>query len=127
MTLDELSKAWNDLRNAALGQGLTPNVKPTTATTIGNYYERWRTWLAGAGVATDMAAEVTAAPWLSLYRDAARLAKADGAKFVELEQTAGERAGGAVSSVVGSTRGLLYAAAAVVLPLFFLVVLKRRR
>jgi hypothetical protein len=124
MTLAELSTAWNDLRNATLGQSVVPLVKPVTATTIGNYYERWRAWYATAGAMADMVPDATAAQWLSLYRDAAKLAKADGAKFTELEAQPLERA---VAAVTTAGKGLIYAAAAVAVPLLLLVILRGQR
>jgi hypothetical protein len=127
MTLAELSTAWNDLRNAALGQGLVPNVKPVTATKIGNYYERWRAWYATAGAMSDLVPDATAAQWLSLYRDAAKLALADGAKFTVLEQQPLERLATSASqlqSAVWSSavKGLLFLA-----PVLLLMVAVQRR
>lgn len=99
MTLAELSQAWNDLRNAALGRGLNPNVKPATAELIGNAYERWRAWYQKAGVSDDMVASVSAAPMVELYRKTLALAKAEGVKVAELEQTPVERAKPAIGEV----------------------------
>lgn len=44
-----LSDYWNQLRNAALGRGLSPNVSPVLATLVGEQYEKWRTWLESQG------------------------------------------------------------------------------
>jgi hypothetical protein len=46
MNLTELQTAWNELRNAALGRGVTPLVPQPLADRVGNTYERWRVWLA---------------------------------------------------------------------------------
>jgi hypothetical protein len=124
MTLAELSQAWNDLRNAALGRGTTPIVKPVTATTIGNYYERWRQWYTSAGVSDDMIASVSAAQWVDLYRAAAKLAKADGAQFAELGATPVEQV---TKAAAATGKGLVYAAAAVAVPLLLLVILRSQR
>ncbi len=47
--VQRLSDYWNQLRNAALGRGLAPNVSPVLATLIGEQYEKWRVWLEAQG------------------------------------------------------------------------------
>lgn len=42
MTPDELSKAWNKLRNAALGRGMSPNVPPALAARVEREWKAWR-------------------------------------------------------------------------------------
>jgi hypothetical protein len=91
MTLDELGQAWNDLRNAAIGRSVKPIVKPATAKLIGDAYERWRRWYNSATVGGDLITSVSASPMIELYRKCAALAKAEGVKFIELEQTPMER------------------------------------
>jgi hypothetical protein len=127
MTLAELSDAWNSLRNAVLGQGTTPpkNVKPETATKIGNYYDRWRQWYSDAGVTADMAASVSASQWVDLYREAVKLAQADGVDVpAQLLPTALEQATAAAQS---TGKGIMLAAAIVAVPLVLLLALRGQR
>lgn len=131
MTLGELSNAWNELRNAVLGRGTQPSagVKPTTATTIGNYYERWRKYYESAGIADDMVPSATAAEWVTLYRDGVRLAKADGLVLAfELGATPIERtAAAAQAAVTGVGNGLFFVAAAISVPLVLFLAARSRR
>lgn len=48
-SIDELSAAWNKLRNAALGRGTTPKVKPELAKRVGDTFEAWRRWQESIG------------------------------------------------------------------------------
>ncbi len=68
MTLDELSAAWNDLRNAALGRGLAPNVPPALAANVDRQYKAWRKALIHMPAAADMLASAYTRDWVSKYR-----------------------------------------------------------
>jgi len=118
MTLQELSDAWNELRNATLGRGVTPNVSAPLATRVANTYERWRSWLANATPLTDIAADLTAAGWLDEYRQLVAAAKAEGVIVTALPTTFGEN----VSSAAAYTgKTLAVVAAAAVLGLLYVL------
>lgn len=68
MTVNELSEAWNQLRNAALGRGTKPNVSPDLAGRVAREYERWRAWRADADPTDDLMASLTARAWVDRYR-----------------------------------------------------------
>ena len=83
--LSRFSTAWNDLRNAVIGQSATKpaNVTQALYDKTGNYYERWRKYLA------QMPAPMAALPvqalvdWVLQYREIANEAKAEGLTFTE--------------------------------------------
>lgn len=100
MTLNELSEAWNELRNRTLGRGLSPLVSAGLATRIANHYERWRKYLETAGPLDDLAASVQASDWLARYRELADAAKAEGVSLPnELAPQITEQLGPAVSKL----------------------------
>lgn len=68
MTLTELSTAWNDLRNAALGRTATPNVPTALAAEVGTSYEQWRAYLASGPTWTAEVVPELASTWLERYR-----------------------------------------------------------
>lgn len=47
--LDLLTDRYNELRNAAMGRGLKPNVSETVADIVGDQYDAFRAWRAGWG------------------------------------------------------------------------------
>jgi hypothetical protein len=53
MNLTELTNAWNQLRNAALGRGTAPSVAPALAAVVGVRYERFREELGRAHVEAE--------------------------------------------------------------------------
>jgi len=68
-TLQDLSDAWNALRNAALGRGVRPNVPPGLAERVATDYARWRLWYRDQDpfvTLTDIRDGVT---WIRLYRN----------------------------------------------------------
>lgn len=81
MTLDDLSKAWNELRNAALGQGLQPKVSKGLATHVGEEYVAWRDAYQNDQWPTDdMAASLTAGRWVDRYRELLQAVEAEGVR-----------------------------------------------
>ena len=68
MSLDELSAAWNDLRNAALGRGVAPNVPPALAASVDRQYKAWRKALIHMPAAADMMASAYTRDWVAKYR-----------------------------------------------------------
>ena len=68
MTLDELSTAWNDLRNSALGRTTAPNVPPALAATVERQYKAWRKALIHMPAAADMMASTYTSHWVTKYR-----------------------------------------------------------
>lgn len=123
MTLDDLSQAWNDLRNAALGRGVKPIVAEPLASQVGNAYERWRQYLASAGPSQDLVPSATAWPWLQQYRELASKVSAAGVQFQALPVQPLEQA----SSFYGDTvRTVAIAVGAIALPLVALILLRKR-
>lgn len=78
--LDELSDAWNKLRNKALGQGLAPNVPQALADQVGREYERFREFRRTAKPETDMFLDVAASKEIARYER--MLAKTEAAGIV---------------------------------------------
>lgn len=78
MTQDELSAAWIELRNAALGRGVSPVVSAPLADRVGRASELWRSWLAGHLGPTG---EVQLGVWQSTYAELADAVRAEGAKL----------------------------------------------
>lgn len=71
MSIDELSTAWNNLRNAALGRGVTPNVSAALANDVGTAYEQWRAYLADKTASAWLPISPTSAVedvWVQRYR-----------------------------------------------------------
>ncbi len=81
MTIDELSEAWNELRNAALGRGTKPVVSAELAQRVGADYDAWRDALQNNQWPTDDAfASVTASRWVDRYRELLELVEGEGVK-----------------------------------------------
>jgi len=97
VTLDELNECWNELRNAALGRGVTPNVPPKLAKELGVEYERWKVALADANPLADAFASVSGRKWVESYR---RFLKRVRKKGVEPKKTLAETPLEAVSTTV---------------------------
>lgn len=71
MTIEQLSTAWNNLRNAALGRGVTPIVSPELAIEVGTQYEAWRAYLADKSAAAWIPLSPTSFvedEWVQRYR-----------------------------------------------------------
>jgi hypothetical protein len=73
MTIDELSTAWNNLRNAALGRGVVPVVSQPLADEVGTAYEEWRAHLADKSAAALLLpitpTSIVEDVWVQRYRD----------------------------------------------------------
>jgi hypothetical protein len=134
MKLQELSDAWNSLRNDVFGRGVVPTtaVPKPLADRFANTYDRWRAWLGNAGVIDDVLADATAASWVSDYRALAADLAAAGVKITApLPTTFGENVSSAAASAavaagkLGATIAIVIAA--VSLPMLYLMVGGRRR
>lgn len=68
MTLDELSTAWNDLRNSALGRGVAPNVPPKLAEEVERRWGMWRNALQGLPPAAQDWSQGYTWKWVKAYR-----------------------------------------------------------
>ncbi len=68
MELDELSEAWNTLRNDAIGRGVAPIVGPALAREFNAQYSAWRKALIHMPAAADMMASVYTRGWVAKYR-----------------------------------------------------------
>ncbi len=68
-SIDELSDAWNNLRNAAMGRGGAPNVSPALARRVEREYARWRNWRRDVGPIDDMFSSWSTRRWVARYRD----------------------------------------------------------
>ena len=77
MTPDELSKAWNELRNAALGRGVSPNVSPALAARVAREWEGWRKAHLTPGF--KVAAPTFTYRWTKRYRSLLRAVHKEGA------------------------------------------------
>ena len=79
MKLQELNSAWNRLRNAALGRGVTPLVPAELADRVGKRFEAWREWYdIESGPFADAIPSVAADEWIAEYRTLAAEVKAAG-------------------------------------------------
>lgn len=88
MNLDELSEAWNTLRNDALGQGVVPNVGPALAKEVAREYAAWRKALKHMPAAADMMASVYTRGWVTKFRRLRAKVKSSGVKVTaKLPQT----------------------------------------
>lgn len=60
-TVQQLSNAWNELRNAALGRGvqLPAGMSSELADEVGDAYDRWRAWLSEQGALAEAQREIT--------------------------------------------------------------------
>lgn len=84
-TVQQLSDAWNALRNAALGRGssLPPGMPSELADDVGAAYDAWRAWLAEQGALGEAQREITllgdGRAWADRYEDlAAKVTRATG-------------------------------------------------
>lgn len=128
MKLQELSDAYNALRNDALGRGTQPLVSPALALRVGNTYDRFKAWLATAGVIDDMLADATAHGWVDEYRALASAVLAEGVKIsAPMPTTFGEVVAKTAASAAGFGQALLIVAAAIGLPLIFVLAGGARR
>ena len=115
MTLEELSEAWNQLRNAALGRGITPLVSQALAAKVAERYAAWREYYTDPDFVQFGPADLSASSWVTEYRTLAARVKAEGIKLTyELPTTLPEHAG-----VVMDKLGL--AAIVVGVPLIFFI------
>lgn len=122
MTLQELSDAYNALRNDALGRGLTPNVPAALASKVGNTFDRFKAWLANAGPLTDVVADAVALPWVNEYRGLATEVQAAGVKLsAPLPTTLGETVVSTASNVATFGKHLAFVLAAVAIPFTFIL------
>ena len=88
MTLDELSEAWNALRNDVYGRGLAAKVPPALAADFDRQYSAWRKALIHMPAAADMMASAYARKWVTKYRALkARVQKAGVKVTASLPQT----------------------------------------
>ncbi len=83
MNLDELSEAWNTLRNDALGQGVAPKVGPALAKRVARDYRAWRKAMMSMPAAADMMTSVYTRKWVHRYRLLVQLVRDDGIKVTE--------------------------------------------
>lgn len=101
MTGLELSEAWNDLRNAALGRGVKPVASAALAARVGNEYERFRSWFdtEHEELAPTVLPGTQAADWVERLRALTKEVKAEGIAVREPSATFGEKAAQAASSI----------------------------
>lgn len=93
MNIDELSSAWNEMRNAALGRGLKANVSAELAKVVAGEYERWRAARAEMGPVDDVLSAFTTRQWVTRYRNLVSKVQKEGIKLANvLPPTTLERA-----------------------------------
>ena len=68
MTLGELTEAWNELRNSALGRGVKPNVSPSLARRVGREHAAFRNWVRDATPVDDIITSASSRKWVQRYR-----------------------------------------------------------
>lgn len=68
MTLDDLSEAWNELRNAALGRGTAPIVPAPLAADVARQYGQWRAWHAAQDALVMPHDIADGVRWIQKYR-----------------------------------------------------------
>lgn len=139
MKLQELSDAFNALRNDALGRGTTPLVSPLLAAKVANVYERWRTYLGNAGVLDDVFADVTAAGWVKQYQALAAEVQGEGklktaptglnfkSKLQDVTEDVSSAAIAVANEAARMGQAMLLVAAAIGLPLLFVMMGGARR
>lgn len=73
MTLQQLSDAWNALRNAALGRTAQAAVPAQLAEQVGRAWEAFSAWLADQGPFSEVLGRLVgdsdAAQWVELYNE----------------------------------------------------------
>lgn len=112
MTINDLNKAWNDLRNAALGKGTHPNVPKALAERLGRAYEQWRTFFEGRHFSADdlnmpaITFSDETSNWLDIYRRFILEVKHAGIDLttVELPPDAGEKAVANLGNFLGDAK-----------------------
>jgi hypothetical protein len=87
-TVQQLSNAWNELRNAALGRGvaLPAGMNSELADEVAHAWEQWRAWLAEQGALAEAQREITllgdAREWADRYEGLAeQVTKATGKRL----------------------------------------------
>jgi hypothetical protein len=130
VTLNELSNAWNDLRNAALGRGTTPQVPAPLAAKVGREWTAFRRWLAEQGVLEDIFASAVSQAWVQRYRVLLAQVRAAGAPVetdLALEQTPLELLKDAGAAALSFAEKLAWGLGALgALGLVFVVVTRRK-
>jgi hypothetical protein len=129
MTLAELTDAWNDLRNAALGRGVTPLVPQTLATDVGTSWELFRAWR------SEQLGELPVLPlsgqrWVKMHHDLAARVRSAGVPVRDVPEDALQSALRALGEGAGTLwTGLkwLGVAAIVTLPIVAIATLGKRR
>lgn len=128
MKLQELSDAWNNLRNDALGRGTQPLVSQALADRVGNAYERFKTWLGNAGVLDDVLADAVAHGWVDQYRELAKAVQGEGKlKTAPLPTTFGEIVASTAQGIANVGSAAILIVAAISLPLLFVMMGGARR
>lgn len=102
MTLQELSDAWNLLRNSALGRGTRPNVSEPLADEVAEAHSEFRRWLAQQGPLSGVSAELSGQPWIDRYRELAAAVRKEGQWAPELVRSPLERGSEVVETTVKS-------------------------
>lgn len=138
MKLQELSDAFNALRNDAIGRGTAPLASAALAAKVGNVYERFRVYLANAGVLDDVFADVTALGWVKQYQALAAELQAEGklktaptglnfaTKLQDITTDVADAATAVATGLASTAQAIVLVVAAVSLPLLFLVLKGRR-
>lgn len=132
MTITELSAAWNDLRNAALGRGTKPNVSAALAARVGSEYDAWRAYFETAPPTedADMPAVTLQGDWLNRYRVLVAAVQSEGVSVAALPKDASERALDSAKegiATLGTALQVLAIAAAVTIPVALVLTLRGRR
>lgn len=128
MNLQELSDAFNALRNDALGRGTQPLVSAALATKVGNTVDRFKNYLSGASVLDDITADATAHGWVDEYRSLATAVKAEGIKLTApLPTTFGEVVATTATATAHFAQTAIIVLAAVGVPLLYLMMGGGRR
>lgn len=82
MQLQELSDAWNRLRNAAQGRGVDPVVSSELADLITSEHERFRVWLLDQGPLDELAQQTVSnepqRDWVRRYNQLRSMVDAEG-------------------------------------------------
>jgi hypothetical protein len=108
VNVTDLSEAWNNLRNAALGRGTTPHVSPGLADTVGMQYERWRAYYAASGPLDDVFTSYSASEWLAIYRKLVADVRAEGVKVEALPRAPWEKITDSAATLGQVVGGLVF-------------------
>ncbi len=121
-TVQQLSNAWNELRSAALGRGMSrpAGVSSELADEVGRSWEEWRAWLTAQGALAEAQREITligeGREWADRYEAlAAQVTRATGKRLPSAPSSPIEQTAQQIATKLTPWAMLLFAGAGVVI------------